>query len=274
MPPACPSHPRARPAFTAAPSPLARALVQPWRVSGGQPTRRAEVRAFTFVELLTVAAIMAILSTIAIGAIAGVKQRAAIGRAKSELAALTNALEDYKRYYGDYPQLGDFNQAPATPANVANGPGTTTAQAKLFNCLTGVFGPTKFSSADRVNGPNFLSPQFMDTPSATATAPAVHVHLAGTVANTFLIPAAPSRGAPPTKIEQNVGLIDPWGRYYLYYYKRATNPAAWQATGYVLYSAGPRVATNGTQTPSITPTTGLLLTTQSGEMADNIYANQ
>ena len=48
---------------------------------------------------------------------------------------------------------------------------------------------------------------------------------------------------------------------------------AWQATGYVLYSAGSRVAANGTQTPPITVTSGLMLATQTAEMVDNLYAN-
>jgi hypothetical protein len=78
---------------------------------------------------------------------------------------------------------------------------------------------------------------------------------------------------PPSKQEQNVCLLDPWGRRYLYYYKNARSPNQWQATGYVLYSAGRVVAANGTQTPPITVTTGLLLATQTAEMADNISAN-
>jgi hypothetical protein len=82
------------------------------------------------------------------------------------------------------------------------------------------------------------------------------------------------RGPPePSKLEQNVCLLDPWGRRYLYYYKNARTPNQWQAPGFVLYSAGRVVAANGTQTPPITVTTGLMLASQSAEMADNIYAN-
>ena len=74
-------------------------------------------------------------------------------------------------------------------------------------------------------------------------------------------------------LEQNACLVDPWGRRYSYYYKSTSNLAGWQATGYVLYSAGEKVAANGTQTASVNPTNGLLLATQTAEMLDNIYAN-
>ncbi|HUR56445.1 MAG TPA: hypothetical protein VM029_01960, partial [Opitutaceae bacterium] len=61
---------------------------------------------------------------------------------------------------------------------------------------------------------------------------------------------------------------------YLYYYKNARTPNTWEATSYVLYSAGPNVAPSGTQTPPLTPNNGRFLATQSAEMVDNIYANQ
>jgi len=215
--------------------------------------------AFTLIELLAVMAILAILATIGLGAIQGAQRRAAIARTKSDLAALSTALADYRRAYGDYPQLGEFAQASATPASTATGPGLTTAQAKLFNCLTGVFGPSAFTNDDRLSGPNFLD--------------VGKFSLNGTLtAATFLVPTA-NAPKPPFKQEQNVCLLDPWGHRYLYYYKSAKNTAAWQAASYVLYSAGATVAASGAQTPPINPTTGVFLATQSTETADNLYAN-
>ena len=58
---------------------------------------------FTLLELLTAIAVIAILTTIAIGSVRGAKERANIARARGELAALVTALEDFKRMYGDYP---------------------------------------------------------------------------------------------------------------------------------------------------------------------------
>lgn len=221
------------------------------------------LKGFTLLELIGVLGVLAILSALAIGAVRGAHQRANIERARGELAALVTALENYKRHYGDYPWLGTpgFNQAtPLLPTATTTGPGTSSVQSKLFNCLTGVFGPKAFASSDRVNGPNFLDVgKFTVNGTLTAT--------------TFLVPVVASRGAPPVKQEQNVGLVDPWGRYYVYYYKSPSNPGAWQAPAYVLYSAGPTVAASGSQTPPINTSTGLTLATQTAEMLDNIFAN-
>jgi prepilin-type N-terminal cleavage/methylation domain-containing protein len=208
---------------------------------------------FTLIELLAVIAIIAILSGIAIGTIQGMQSRAAAGRAKAELAVMATALEEFKRTYGDYPQLGDFNQAPLVPTSITTGPGTATAQARLFNCLTGVFGPVLFTTNDRLAGPMLLD-------SSRLT-------LAGSLATTFQVLTSnpPNR---PFKSEQNVSVLDPWGHPYLYYYKRASAPAAWRAPGYVLYSAGP----DGAQTLPINQNSGLFNTTQPANNADNIYA--
>lgn len=225
------------------------------------PPVRASSRsasAFTLVELLTSIAVIAILMTLTIGAVRGAKERANIARARGELSALSTALEEFKRLYGDYPQTGEFGQATATPAGETVGPGTQTAQAKLFNCLTGVFGARGFGNSDRLNGPNFLD--------------VAKFKVNGTLTNQFLVPVSNTPN-PPSKMEQNACLLDPWGRRYLYYYKNARMPNQWQATGYVLYSAGRVVAANGNQTAPITVNTGLMLVTQTAEMADNIYAN-
>jgi prepilin-type N-terminal cleavage/methylation domain-containing protein len=219
---------------------------------------------FTLLELLAVIAIIGLLSTFTIGAVRGAKERANMGRARAQLVALVTALEEFKRRYGDYPQTGEFNQAPVTPtgfsATMPNGagPGINTAQAKLFNALTGVFGARGFTNRDRLNGPNLLD--------------VGKFSLNGVLTNQFLVPVSNAPN-PPFKLEQNVSLLDPWGRRFLYYYKNARTPNAWQATGYVLYSAGPHVAANGTQTPPISAVNGLMLAAQSPEMADNIYAN-
>src|ERR1044071_4273830 len=70
---------------------------------------------FTLIELLTVIGVIAVLTAFSIGGIRAAKERANIAQARADLAALVTALEEFKRYYGDYPQTGEFAQAPATP---------------------------------------------------------------------------------------------------------------------------------------------------------------
>lgn len=234
--------PRARPA----PPPVARPTRPPGRRQAG----------FTVLEILVVTAVVAVLFTLSVGAIRGVKERALTARARAELVALATALEDFRRLYGDYPQTGEFAQAPATPTALNLGPGVQTAQAKLFNCLTGVFGARDLSA--RLNGPNLIE--------------VGRFTVNGTLSNQFLQPVSNAPN-PPSRQEQNACLLDPWERRYSYYYKNARSPAGWQASAYVLYSPGPKVAPNGTQTPPITVTSGLLLAGQTAEMVDNLYAN-
>lgn len=67
-------------------------------------------RAFTLIELLTVIAIIAVLAAIVIGAGRRAAETGKIARTKAELAALSTALEAYKRQYGDYPRTDDARQ--------------------------------------------------------------------------------------------------------------------------------------------------------------------
>jgi len=212
---------------------------------------------FTLVELITVMAIIILLVAFSVTTIQGTKQRAAIARAKSELALLAQALEDYKRHYGDYPQTGAAGQANAA---VTGAVGSAQAQALLFNALTGVYAPTNFTT--RVNGPIFIDVSKFTLEIALVPA-------------SFAVPT----GTPPTKPLVANSFLDPWGNRYLYYYKRPT-PAtvagqtpqnSWNAPAYVLYSAGP----DGAQTPPNTNTGLYTGTTQTtGTNADNLYADK
>lgn len=71
-------------------------------------------RAFTLFELLAVLAIIALLSALAFGGGQSAIENGKRLRAQAELAALSTALESYKREFGDYPQTGttaEFLQA-------------------------------------------------------------------------------------------------------------------------------------------------------------------
>ena len=211
--------------------------------------------AFTLLEMLTVMAILAILSGFAFGIVRGTKQRANIARAKAELSHVVQALEEYKRYYGDYPQTGASLANSQRVTNSA-GAGQTTAQARLFNALVGVYAASNFTT--RVNGPLLVD--------VTKVTP--ELALAPT---TFAV----ASGSPPAKQALSNSFVDPWGNRYMYFYKPAVpaggRPAAWSAPAYVLYSCGPDGAST-TLPSAVGIFTGTTQTT--GDNADNIYADK
>ncbi|MES1166815.1 MAG: type II secretion system protein [Pseudomonadota bacterium] len=219
-------------------------------VQHGHPsTGGGKGEGFTLVEILVVIAIVSLLTATALPAMRGTRERTAGARARAELALIAQALESYRRVYGDYPQTGDFAQAaPDTTQPLA----TSDAQAKVFNALRGVFGPRRFGAEDRIDGAEFIdATRFVleRAEPADEQAPAV---------------------TPSRKVEACTALLDPWGRRYLYYYKSAGSPAAWAASGYVLYSAG----RDGRHAPP-DAATGLVPrdATVATLNADNVYAD-
>ncbi|MDI1320192.1 MAG: type II secretion system protein GspG [bacterium] len=78
--------------------------------------------AFTLLELLAVISLSAILAGLVLGAARRAAETATIARTRAELAALSAALESYRRAYGDYPQTDD--------------------EARLLQSLIGKRGPT------------------------------------------------------------------------------------------------------------------------------------
>ncbi len=100
---------------------------------GARP--RPPAGGFSLVELLVVSVIIATLVFIGFGIIQGVRQQAAWSHARSDLAALSQALEQYRRHYGDYPQTADSPE-------------------KFYQALEGKLGPTGVSLHER----NLLAP--------------------------------------------------------------------------------------------------------------------
>jgi type II secretory pathway pseudopilin PulG len=219
---------------------------------------------FTVLELLLVMGILVALAGFAVVGISGAKQRTAIARAKGELALLAQALEDYKRHYGDYPETGPSAanaQRVTVGANgLSAGPGLATTPARLLNALIGVYGPANFTN--RVNGPTLV-----DVTRLTLEIPFSSAALTtSNLMTTFAVPV----GSPPAKPAANNSFVDPWGNRYLYFYK-ASATARWNASSYVLYSTGPDGAS------TIRPdATGLFsgVTQTTGDNADNLYADK
>jgi prepilin-type N-terminal cleavage/methylation domain-containing protein len=225
--------------------------------------------AFTLLELLVVIAIVAILAAFTLGLVQGSKQRANRARAKAELTHLAQALEDYKRHYGDYPQTGpsaaNAQRVTVVANGVSAGPGLNTTPALLFNALIGVYGPvlnpTQGPRAP-VNGPTFadVSLLTLEIPFSSGTLTTNNLR------TTFAVPT----GSPPVKTALNNSFVDPWGNRYLYFYKR-TPTAAWTPPAYILFSTGPDGAS------TVLPAANGLYsgaTQTTGDNADNIYADK
>jgi len=197
---------------------------------------------FTLVELLTVIAIIGILSAITFGVVKGVNDRAAVGQAKAELGTIAQALEAYKRQYGDYPQAGRYTGS-VTGVVPSTSVATDGQPYRLFNALMGKLGPKAPMTA--INGKIFLDSAQLSL--ATTTLP---TSTGGPVANAF---------------------IDPWGRQYIYYYRDDTGNK-WSS--YVLLSAGP----DGKIGISVDDETGKVTIPAAGAAAtaasDNIYHNR
>lgn len=61
------------------------------------------MRAFTLIELLVVVAVIAILAALTLSTLGYVNKKSAESRARSEIAALSAALDNYKSDVGAYP---------------------------------------------------------------------------------------------------------------------------------------------------------------------------
>lgn len=203
------------------------------RVSPAQSRRRSSrLAAFTLIELLTVIAIIGVLAAITFGVARGVQERAAISQARSELNAIATALESYKRQYGDYPQTGVYTAA--TPPTAAS---ATDVAGYLLNALAGKLGPKRAA----IDGKAFLDLSQLNLFNTT-------------------LPAATGNASVAN------GIVDPWGRPYIYSYRdNGATAGDWVNPTYVLLSAGPdgRLAI---------PTTGIVDKT-AADNADNIYSN-
>lgn len=254
-----------RPATTETSAPVLSGVILPCSPlaagAGGSPAgrERGRRRAFTLMELLVVIGVLGILTAIAVPMIHSGKNRAAIAKSRGELAALAQALETYRQYYGDYPQTGNAAQAtPVVSADIA----ATQAQALLFNALLGVYSPADFSTAR--NGPTLVELSKFTVEETRDYTTRVTQNSVGV-----------ATGSPPIKQRIASSFLDPWGSRYLYYYKQAPiagRPPAntWRPAGFVLYSAGP----DGQHTAPNSATglfTGTAQTT--GTNADNLYAN-
>jgi len=90
--------------------------------------------AFTLIELLAVISIIAILAALVVGTSHYAWLKAATSRAHTEIAAMENALENYKSDYGAYP-----TSTPSRSSGVGKPPGNIefSNSGSLYTALAG-----------------------------------------------------------------------------------------------------------------------------------------
>ena len=240
------------------------------------PRGRYAFKAFTLIELLTVVAIIGILSAITITAVRGVGDQAKINRAKSELETLSVGLAAYKRYFGDYPWVGndtnpdlfDMSAAGVTPAvndrayNLVRALGGRLAPKRAAVSPFGIVQRQIDKDGTMVNK---YARSFVDFSTFTLERSKVADDPGAGLA-TLPDPVASQNDPDP---DFGNALLDPWGNRYLYYYKALPSPNSWKSPGYVLFSAGPdrKVVYSNADKAA-----GNLPDQDAEENADNVYA--
>ena len=165
---------------------------------------------FTLIELLIVITVILILAGITFGISRGVQNAQARTKAKAELATISQAIEQFKSRYGDYP----WHQG--------GGGDSTDNNKMLLYALTGrmvLADPSPTDNTTEIAAIEVTdeaqidkNPKFLDDSKFSTT-----------------------------KIGQSsTNLLDPWGNPYIYWYKRDDSPDAWDVFGYHLYSTGPK----------------------------------
>ena len=199
-----------------------------------------------------VIAVIGILAGITFGISGGVQNARARTQAKAELAALSQALEQFKSRNGDYPWVsGD----PADAED--NG-------KLLFQALVGWMEFTRSGVVTTFQAKTVAPPTgaaYVDISKLT------YVNLTQTDDYNPEIDLS----ASPT----NYVFLDPWGKPYVYAYGRTGAGNTWEVFGYHLYSTG---ADESQLSSVVDASTGVMDSdfreSGSGENADNIYAGE
>ena len=180
--------------------------------------------AFTLFELLLVMGILLILAGLAIGISEGLQRRSARDKAVGQLVLLTQALESYKAYYGDYPWI--YADAGSDGSR------------ELYAALIGNRGPTAGFQPNADNSGRFLAGS--DPLTSAKGRHFIEISQFQTAHQPI-----PSGNRPLLSLDQGFAenyLIDPWGAPYIYQYKTIgenPSPQDWQRPGYILMSIGP-----------------------------------
>jgi len=202
-------------------------------------------RGFTLIELLVVIGVILILASITFGISAGVRNAQARTRAKADMAALSQGLEQFKSRYGDYPWIDDDKGAY---------PGGSEAEQRNSMMLYALTGRAKIRRDGDGNVEMVKVADDMEDEAVEDN----------------------PKFIDPTKFEVRDGVIvDPWGVPYEYLYRREANHPdwEWELFGFRLFSKGPDgEASDG----KLNDSTGIAEDgyRDASENVDNIYANE
>lgn len=242
-------------------------------------THRARA-GFTLTEVMTVVIIIGVLAGILFAVGKGATDKGKTSQAKSEMAVIANALENFKSAYGDYPRVNAYDNAgtistradtdvpgfggvSVNPAahldkfTVIPGkeiPGTQNPQLyktgtplssdrgyEFARQLLGRTGPTRAIITTKVGTEYINARSFLEPAKFTWERTKTTDRPNGT--NVF--PVTP--GATTTDGDFCNALLDPWGNRYYYLYRPAVDsPKTWSNPSYILLSAGKDGMVNST----------------------------
>lgn len=157
-----------------------------------------------------VISVILILAGITFGISRGVQNAQARAKAKAELATISQAIEQFKSRYGDYP----WHQG--------GGGDSTDNNKMLLYALTGrmvLADPSPTDNTTEIAAIEITdqaqidkNPKFLDDSKFLTTRTG----------------------------QLTTNLLDPWGNPYIYWYKWDDSPDAWDVFGFHLYSTGPK----------------------------------
>ena len=188
---------------------------------------RRKQEGFTLIELLMVFAVIAILIAITFGITQGVRNAQNRAKAKAELVVLSQAIEQFKSRYGDYPWHQSGGSFPAY-----KGEQEYDKNSMLLYALTGRLVHENNADGDLRS---IKIDDSLDNSEVQAKPRFIDVTKFSTVDREGRSPDDP-------EFTEHEFILDPWGQPYRYWYKWDNNRGAWDVFGFHLYSTGPNGA--------------------------------
>ena len=158
-------------------------------------------KSFTLIELLAVVMVIVLLAGIALSVTGYVQNKTAVTTAKTQIAAMSAALEMYKSDWGCYPATGPGRISRNQSCEGSN-------NLVLYRALSGVGGGRKYLSFP-------------------ASAIRTNMYIAMTISG--------------NTTSEMCGIFDPWGKLYNYYNSPRTPYAVIQTSAYAGYTLGGQV---------------------------------